>query len=71
MRPGKDISSDTTNVFNREEQQVVVEIVEEFSRCWHYELVFPRSATVESYRKFFKVQRSANLIVWKWLKMKK
>jgi len=57
------------NEFNREEQLVVVEFVEEFSRRGNFDLIFPRAANMDGYKKFFKVLRSSNTIVWRWLKM--
>ena len=32
-------------------------------------MVFPRKATIDKYKKYFKVQRACNLLVWKWLKL--
>ena len=55
--------------FNTEEQLVIVELVEEYARRAQFDLVFPRKETVEKYKKYFKVQRSCNILVWKWLKM--
>lgn len=55
--------------FNRDEQLVVVEFVEEYSRRGNFDLIFPRAANVDGYKKYFKVPRSCNTLVWRWLKM--
>jgi hypothetical protein len=48
---------------------VVVEFLEEFSRKGNFDLIFPRAANVESYKKYFKVPRASNILIWRWLKM--
>lgn len=67
IRSVKELTS--TYDFNIEEQLVIVEICEEFSRRGNFEMVFPRKSTIEKYKKYFKVQRACNLLVWKWLKL--
>ena len=48
---------------------MIVELIEEYTRRGQFDLIFPRKANVEKYKKYFKVQRATNLLVWKWLKM--
>ena len=67
IRSVKDI--DKTTDFNIEEQLVIVELCEEYCRRGNFEMIFPRKDTVEKYKKYFKVQRACNRIVWKWLKL--
>ena len=55
--------------FTREEQLVVVELCEEYSRKGNFDLIFPRASNVETYKKYFKVPRAANILIWRWLKM--
>jgi len=42
----KEIKEEKVDGFNREEQQVVVELIEEYLRRGNFELVFPRSETI-------------------------
>ena len=67
IRSVKEIQS--TFDFNTEEQLVIVELIEEYTRRGQFDLIFPRKQTVERYKKYFKVQRATNLLVWKWLKL--
>ena len=67
IRSVKELTS--TSEFNLEEQLVIVELCEEYCRRGNFEMIFPRKATVEKYKKYFKVQRACNQIVWKWLKL--
>ena len=46
-----------------------MEIVEEYTRKGNFDLIFPRSATVENYKKYFRVQRATNTVLWTWLQM--
>jgi hypothetical protein len=48
-----------------------VEKIEEFSRCGNFDRIFPVKNTFEKYVKYLKVQRPCNLLMFKWLKMKK
>ena len=48
---------------------MIVEFIEEYTRRGQFDLIFPRKATAEKYKKYFKVQRATNLLVWKWLKL--
>jgi hypothetical protein len=48
LRATKEIVSDFKNC-NREEQLVVVEILEEFSRKGNWDLIYPRTSTTETY----------------------
>jgi hypothetical protein len=41
--------------FNTEEQLVIVELCEEYCRRGKFDLIFPRKATVDKYKKYFKV----------------
>jgi hypothetical protein len=43
LRSAKEILAEKDQVYNREEQQVVVEIVEEYTRKGNFDLIFPRS----------------------------
>lgn len=54
-----------------EEQLVIVEMIEAQSRCGDFERIFPVKSTVDNYTKYFTSVRATNLIVQKWLKMKK
>ena len=63
----KEVASTTD--YNIEEQLVIVELCEEYCRRGSFEMIFPRKATVDKYKKYFKVQRACNTIVWKWLKL--
>ena len=63
----KDLSN--TYDWNVEEQLVVVELIEEYTRRGQFELIFPRRSNVDQYKKYFKVPRACNTIVWKWLKL--
>ena len=67
IRSVKEIQGTTD--FNVEEQLVIVELVEEYSRRGQFDLIFPRRATVDKYKKYFKVPRACNTLVWKWLKL--
>jgi len=58
-----------TNELNIEEQLVIVEFIEEYLRKGQFELIFPRSETVDRYKKYFKAPRSCNFLLWKWLKL--
>ena len=69
MRSVKELTSEKYDQFNRQEQEVVVELIEEFTRRGNFEMVFPRSSTIENYKKFFKVPRASNVIIWRWLKL--
>ncbi len=69
LRSAKEILAEKDQIFNKEEQLVVVEIVEEFTRKGNFDLIFPRSATVENYKKYFRVQRATNTVLWTWLQM--
>ena len=69
IRPPKELQHEHWDSFSREEQLVVVELIEEYMRRGSFELVFPRASNVDQYRKYFKVPRSPNLIAWKWLKL--
>ena len=60
---------DKTYDFNVEEQLVIVELIEEFNRRGQFDLIFPRRSNVDKYKKYFKVQRACNHLVWKWLKL--
>lgn len=71
LRSAKEILAEKDQIFNREEQLVVVEVVEEYTRKGNFDLIFPRSATVENYKKYFKVQRATNTMLWTWLQMSK
>jgi hypothetical protein len=65
----KELKEEKVEGFNREEQQVVVELIEEYTRRGNFELVFPRASTISSYTKYFKSARASNTIIWRWLKM--
>jgi len=67
IRPVKELSSTTD--LNAEEQLVIVEVIEEYLRRGDFEMIFPRRETVDRYKKYFKVSRSCNYLVWKWLKL--
>jgi len=41
--------------FNIEEQMVIVELCEEYCRRGEFDLIFPRKANVDQYKKYFKV----------------
>lgn len=75
IRPPKEILSLPSKYskkdleFSREEQLVIVELIEEYSRRGNFDLIFPRKHNVDSYKKYFKVPRSPNLIAWRWLKL--
>lgn len=67
IRSAKDVQA-VTNL-NIEEQLVIVELCEEYGRRGKFDLIFPRKSTVEKYKKYFRVPRACNSIVWKWLKL--
>ena len=46
-----------------------MELCEEYCRRGNFEMIFPRKNSIEKYRKYFKVQRACNTIIWKWLKL--
>lgn len=69
IRPAKELAAATE--LNEEEQTVIIEKLEEQSRCGDFERVFPLRATVDQYQKYFKAQRAPNLIWWRWLKLKR
>lgn len=48
---------------------MIVEVCEEYSRRGNFEMIFPRKATIDKYKKYFKVQRACNILMWKWLKL--
>jgi hypothetical protein len=47
---------------------MLIECDEEFQRVGEYKRVFPQPDIVESYIKYFEVQRYNNLLLWKWIK---
>ena len=48
---------------------MVVELIEEYTRRGQFELIFPRRNNIDRYKKYFKVPRACNTIIWKWLKL--
>jgi len=59
----------TPGELNYEEKLIIIEKEEELARCGNFERIFPVRETFEQYSKYFKVQRAANLIYWRYLKM--
>ena len=53
IRSVKELENKTD--FNTEEQLVIVELCEEYCRRGKFDLIFPRKATVDKYKKYFKV----------------
>ena len=53
IRSVKELQSSTD--YNIEEQLVIIELCEEYCRRGNFEMVFPRKATVDKYKKYFKV----------------
>ena len=54
LRTGKEIQAETDpRNYNREEQLVVIELVEEYTRRGQFDLVFPRASNVDHYKRYF------------------
>lgn len=55
MRQIKEVMNSGPRDFVKDEQTLVVELLEEYSRRGHFDLLFPRSQNVDTYKKYLKV----------------
>lgn len=69
LRHYKDLINEKPENFTKQEQLVIVELIEEYTRRGNFELIFPRAANYESYKKYFRLLRSPNVILWRWLQI--
>lgn len=54
LRSVKELTTSGNGDFNEEEQLVIVEKLEELSRCGDFERIFPLKATIDNYQKYLK-----------------
>jgi hypothetical protein len=56
--------------FTLDEKLIIIEYLEELSRCGDFENIYPRNKqTIKAYSKYFGCQRSANYVIFKYLNM--